>query len=102
MKIGVAAMEMSMEGKVSSRFGRCPCFLIVESENDSFEGIKNPAADLPGGAGPAAVQALADHNVQVAVAGEFGPKAIQALQVAGIRPVESSESIRDAVAKLRA
>ena len=100
MKIGVAAMENSLDAEVSKRFARCPWFLIVNSEDLSFEGFNNPAADMAGGSGPAAVQELSSRGVQVAVAGEFGPKAVQAMQAAGIRPVDASGKIRDALAGL--
>ena len=97
MKIGVAAMGDSLEAEVSERFGRCPWFLIVDSESLDCEALPNPAANLAGGAGPAAVQELANHGVNLALAGQFGPKAEQALAAAGIRYVEAAGNVRDAV-----
>lgn len=98
MRIGVAAMGESLESAVSDRFGRCPYFLIVESDAMTFEAILNPASTVPGGAGPAAVQELANRGVEVAIAGEFGPKAQHALEMAGIRSVKATGTARDAVA----
>jgi predicted Fe-Mo cluster-binding NifX family protein len=101
MRVGVAAEEAALDAAVSARFGRCARFVIVETDTMSFEEVMNPARDLPGGAGPAAVQTLADRRVEVAIAGEFGPKAQRALDVAGIRGITASGSIRDAVARVR-
>jgi predicted Fe-Mo cluster-binding NifX family protein len=98
MKVGVAAMEGSLDAKVSAQFARCPCFVIVDSDTLEFEVLDNPARQMAGGAGPAAVQDLVNHGVQAAVAGQFGPKAEQALQAAGIRRVSATGNVRDAVA----
>jgi len=98
MKIGVAAMGESLDADVSDQFARCPFFLIVDSQSMGFESFANPAAAMPGGAGPAAVQEIVNRGARVAVAGRLGPKAEQALQAAGLRFVAASGRIRDAVA----
>lgn len=98
MRIGIAAMENSLDADVSSRFGRCPWFLVVDSESLRFEGFKNPAAGMPGGAGPAAAQELTKRGAEVAIAGEFGPKAESTLAAAGVRCVRASGPVRDAIA----
>ena len=99
MKIGVAAMNESLDAEVSEQFGRCPHFLIVDPETLSFEAFSNPAAQMSGGAGPAAVQELVRHGAEVALAGNCGPKAQQALQAAGMRFAEATGTVRDAVGK---
>ncbi|MGD8450946.1 MAG: NifB/NifX family molybdenum-iron cluster-binding protein [Phycisphaerae bacterium] len=101
MKIGVAAADQTLDAQVSERFGRCPWFLIVESEDMSCTAHRNPAADMPGGAGPAAVQELIRLGAQVVLAGEFGPKADHALRAANIRFEIASGPIRDAIANLK-
>ena len=98
MKIGVAATGESLEAQVCEQFGRCPYFVIVDSETMGTEAFGNPAAQMSGGAGPAAVQELVNRGVQVAVAGQLGPKAQQALQAAGVRFVAAGGSVGDAVA----
>lgn len=102
MKVGVAAMDGSLDADVSQQFARCPKFVIVESDSLTFEAFDNPARDMPGGAGPAAVQELVNRGVRVAIAGRFGPKAEQALQAAGIRRMEASGKVRDAVSTVQA
>jgi hypothetical protein len=51
MKIAVTATGPELEAKVDPRFGRCPCFLIVETDDLSFEAIENPNVTLGGGRG---------------------------------------------------
>ena len=97
MKIGVAAMGESLDVQVSGQFGRCPYFIIVDPDTLEFEAFSNPAAQMSGGAGPAAVQELVQHGAERAIAGRLGPKAEQALAAAGIKFSEATGTIREAV-----
>ena len=81
----------------STKFGRCPNFVLVDSETLEFKSFSNPAVQMSGGAGPAAVQELARHGAEIAVAGQIGPKAESALAAAGIQFVAASGTVRDAV-----
>lgn len=101
MKIGIAATGGSMDAQVSDQFGRCPFFLIVDSDTMRFEAFTNPASDMSGGAGPAAVRELVNRGAEVVIAGRFGPKAQSALDAAGVRYVEAGGKVRDAVAALK-
>ena len=98
MKIGVSAVEGSMDARVEPRFGRCPHFLIVDSETMSFEAFGNPATSLPRGSGPRAVQELVDRGAEVVLTGRVGPNAEQALQAANLEVVTGvSGTVREAV-----
>jgi predicted Fe-Mo cluster-binding NifX family protein len=97
MKIAVAATGQTLDDRVSETFGRCPWFVIVDADTLALESIHNPAQDLPGGAGPAAVQELGRHGVTLALAGRVGPKAESALQAAGIAFASASGTIREAL-----
>ncbi len=97
MKIGVAAMDETVDAEVSEQFGRCPYFVIVESETLKAEAFSNPAREMSGGAGPAAVQELVNHGAEVVLAGTYGPRAEQALDAAGLRYAEARGKVRDAV-----
>jgi len=100
MKIAVAAMDGTLDADVSQQFARCPKFLLIDSETLAFEAFDNPARDLPGGAGPAAAQELVNRGAEMAVAGQFGPKAVQALEAAGMRYSEATGTVREAVSGL--
>jgi len=97
MKIGVAAMGESLDVQVSGQFGRCPYFIIVDTETLDFEAFPNPAGQMSGGAGPAAVQELVQHGAKGAIAGRVGPKAEQALMAAGIQFSVATGTVREAV-----
>jgi len=101
MRIAFAATGATLEAAVSETFGRAPWFVIVDDSTFAFTAFENPAGDRPGGAGPAAVQALADRNVTRVLAGRVGPKAEKALAAAGIRFTPARGTVADAIADLK-
>jgi len=98
MKIGVSASAGSLDAQVDPRFGRCPYFVIVDSETMEFEAIPNTAAGAVGGAGIQAAQTVASKGVKAVVTGNVGPNAFQALSTAGINIVVGAfGTVREAV-----
>jgi len=87
MKIAVTAAEPSLDAAVDPRFGRCPYFLIVETDDLTFEALENPNLAAGGGAGIQSAQSMSDHRVNVVLTGACGPNAIRTLSAAGIRVV---------------
>jgi predicted Fe-Mo cluster-binding NifX family protein len=49
MKICVSAVSGSLDAQINPRFGRCQCFMIVDSETIEFEAVANIAASAMGG-----------------------------------------------------
>jgi len=84
MKIAVSATGGSMSALVSEQFGRCAYFLIVDTETMKFEPVSNDAADMTGGAGPAAVKLISGRGAKVVLTGKAGFNAETALKSAGI------------------
>jgi len=87
MKIAVTTNECSLDAKVDPRFGRCSYFLIVETDDMTFEATENPNASLGSGAGIQSAQLMAEKGVEVVLTGNCGPYAHQALSAAGIEVV---------------
>lgn len=87
MKVAVSATGGSMTAQLDTRFGRCAYFVIVDSETMKFTAFSNPASELSGGAGPAAVREIAKHNVEAVITGRAGVNAETALNAAGIKIV---------------
>jgi predicted Fe-Mo cluster-binding NifX family protein len=85
MKICISSDGNNLDSAVDSRFGRCPFFLIVDSETEQFEAIANPGANFGGGAGIAAAQKIAEQKVDIVITGNVGPNAFGVLQSAGIK-----------------
>jgi len=84
MKIAVTATEPSLDARMDPRFGRCPYFLVVETDDGSFEAVENQSVSLGGGAGIQSAQLMADKGVQTVLTGNCGPNAYQTLAAAGI------------------
>jgi len=102
MKICVSATANSLDASVDPRFGRCPYFLIVDSETMQFEAIPNMASGAMGGAGIQAAQIIAGKGVKAVITGNVGPNAFQALSAARIQIITGAYgTVREAVEKYK-
>ena len=100
MKIAVSATGGSLAAQIDERLGRCAYFVIVDSETMKFTAFANPASELSGGAGPAAVREIVKHGVEVILTGSVGGNAQRALEEANIKiAVGSTGTVREAVEK---
>jgi len=103
MKVAVTATDRSLDASVDPRFGRCPCFLIVETDDLSFEALENPNLTLGGGAGIQSAQLMAERGVQHVLTGNCGPNAHQTLSAAGIGVIIGcSGVVRDVIEQYKA
>ena len=87
MKIAVTATGPTLDDQVDARFGRCPCFLIVNSESLDFEAVENPNLALGGGAGIQSAQMMSEKGVEVVLTGNCGPNAFRTFGAAGIQVI---------------
>jgi len=88
MKICVSAASANdLDAPIDPRFGRCPYFVIVDSETLQFEAVPNTASSGMSGAGIQAAQTIASKGAKVLITGNIGPNAFQALSAAGIKIV---------------
>ena len=102
MKICVSAVANSLDAQVDPRFGRCPFFVIVDSETMEFEAISNLASGAVGGAGIQAAQTVVSRGVEVVITGNVGPNAFQALSSAGVKIVTRAfGTVREAVERYK-
>jgi predicted Fe-Mo cluster-binding NifX family protein len=98
MKIAVTSKGNRLDAQVDPRFGRCQTFIVVETEDMSFEAVDNSSAAAGGGAGIQAAQLIADKDAEVLLTGNCGPNAFKTLEAAGIKvAVGVSGSIQEAV-----
>ncbi|NMD42527.1 MAG: dinitrogenase iron-molybdenum cofactor biosynthesis protein [Firmicutes bacterium] len=85
MKLAVCAQGEGLEAQVDQRFGRCPYFVIVDSESGAVEkSVPNSGMAATGGAGPQSARQLSQEGVEAVAVGHVGPNAATALQAAGI------------------
>ena len=77
VRVAVATKgKKGLEDEISEVFGRTNTITIVDIIDDEIRNIQvlqNPALSYRYGAGPILAKTLVDLNVEVAVAGEFGP-----------------------------
>ncbi|MDD4995994.1 MAG: NifB/NifX family molybdenum-iron cluster-binding protein [Patescibacteria group bacterium] len=82
MKIAISSMSENIEGNVSDVFGRCPYFVITEIKDGKIEKteiVKNESTDQNSGAGVLAAQLMAEKNIEVVIANNVGPRALDVL-----------------------
>jgi predicted Fe-Mo cluster-binding NifX family protein len=85
MKVAICSSGNSLDSMVDPRFGRCPCFAVVDPETMDTTFVANPGASMGQGAGIQAAQAVAASGATSVVAGNMGPNAFAALSASGIR-----------------
>jgi len=85
MKIAVSSSGKNLDAQIDPRFGRCSYFLIIDTDDMSYEAFGNENAALGGGAGIQSAQFVASKGVGALITGNCGPNAVQALTAAGIK-----------------
>lgn len=102
MKMCISASSGNLDANVDSRFGRCPYFVIVDSETMEFNVISNESTNAAHGAGIQAAQTVANMGVKVVITGNVGPNAFNVLSATGIKIVTgASGSIKESVEKYK-
>lgn len=102
MKIAISAVGRDLESSIDERFGRCPYFIIVETDDLSYEAIENTNADLSGSAGIQSASMVASKGVEAVITGNCGPKAMQVFTAANISVISGQHGvIRDVVEKFK-
>ena len=85
MKVAISSTGKDLNAPLDPRFGRCPYFVIVETEDMTFEVLTNDAGAQGGGAGIQAAGQVASKKVDAVITGNCGPNAVQTLNAAGIQ-----------------
>jgi predicted Fe-Mo cluster-binding NifX family protein len=102
MLIAVTSEEPLLDARIDGRFGRCQYFLIINTDDLSFEAVENRNAALGGGAGIQSAQMIAAKGVTHVFTGACGPNAYQVLSAAGIEVVTGcAGGVRDVINQFR-
>jgi predicted Fe-Mo cluster-binding NifX family protein len=101
MRVIVSRTGDTLDAQVSPVFGRCPVFLLVDTETMEARAIPNPAVGASGGAGVQAAQLVVREGAEAILSGNLGPNAMGVIATAGI-PAYSvpSGTAREAVEAL--
>lgn len=99
MKIAVCSKEGASNSLLANRFARAEFFVIFDSETKNYTSLENKAKMAAGGASGVAVKTLSDHNVDVVLCPEVGPKALEALNAFEIKAFNFSaaNSVTEAI-----
>jgi predicted Fe-Mo cluster-binding NifX family protein len=103
MKIAVSSEGPNLDSQVDPRFGRCPYFVIVDTDTMEFEAIQNTYSMAAGGAGIQTAQMIANRGVEVVLTGSCGPNAYQTLSAAGVQVVVGvAGTVKEAIERFKA
>jgi len=97
MKVAISATE---DGKVDTRFGRCPKFQIIEIEDKKIKSgktIDNLGTMQAGGAGIQAAQIVGNEKVEAVITGNVGPNAMMTLKQLGVTVYQGSGEIEEVI-----
>lgn len=84
MKVAVTAHGPGLDAQFVPVFGRCPAFVLIDTETSTSEVLENGAATAAGGAGIQAAQMVIDRGAKAVITGNVGPNAFQVLSAAGV------------------
>ena len=98
MRIAVSASGSTLDSNVDPRFGRCPYFVIADTDSGESEAVENASAASSQGAGISTAQMMAEKQVGAVLTGNCGPNAYQTLNAAGIDVITGvSGTAREAI-----
>ena len=101
MKIAVTSMGQEITSQVDPRFGRAAYFIVYDSDKQDYTAVSNSInSQAAQGAGIQAAQTVVNHEANMVVSGNIGPKAFAALKAAGIRIVTWSDGSVEQAVKL--
>jgi predicted Fe-Mo cluster-binding NifX family protein len=103
MKVAISATGRTLDDAVDPRFGRCSTFLLVETDDMTFEAVENGNSSLGGGAGIQTAQLVAQKGAKAVLTGNCGPNAHQTLSAAGIDVIVGcSGTVSEVVVRFKA
>jgi predicted Fe-Mo cluster-binding NifX family protein len=102
MKIAISSTGKDMNSQIDPRFGRCAYFMILQTDDMSFEVIENEFKSLGGGAGIQAAGFVHSKEVKAVLTGNCGPNAMNVFDECKVQvfPVQSG-LIKDCVEQFK-
>ncbi|MFP4022517.1 MAG: NifB/NifX family molybdenum-iron cluster-binding protein [Candidatus Paceibacterota bacterium] len=97
MKIAIASVQNDKNSEVSDIAGRAPYYLIFNENSELIDSFENPFTEQKGGAGVAVAKMLAEKGVDMVIAGAFGEKMTDALEVEEIEYLEKGGLVAETI-----
>jgi len=102
MKVALSANGRDLDAQIDPRFGRCAYFVIVDTDDMSFEAFDNESNTLGGGAGIQAAQFVASKGAKVLITGQCGPNAVRTLSAADVELFTGQTgTVREAIGRYK-
>ena len=100
MLIAIAAIDPDLNAQVALHGARAPYYLLFDDQGILLDSLVNPFVQVDQGAAPRAALFLSDNGVTLLAAGDFGPRLISELEQRGIRYVQKTDLVSDALKEL--
>ncbi|MCE5259142.1 MAG: NifB/NifX family molybdenum-iron cluster-binding protein [Chloroflexi bacterium] len=84
MHVMISSNGASLDASVSPVFGRCPYYILVDTDTMAVQMFANPAQEVSGGAGIQSAQFIVEKGAQALITGNVGPNAMEVLSAASI------------------
>lgn len=103
MKVCITSTGDSLEAQVDPRFGRCPYFIIYDTDTDEFKAFENSSMTAVSGAGIQAAQFVVNEGAEVVITGNVGPNSFGVFNAAGVKIITgvAGMKVKDAVEKFK-
>jgi len=103
MKIAISAREQTLKSLVDLRFGRCNCFIVVDTATGDYRAVSNNQnLNAAQGAGIQSAEIVSRQGVEAVITGHCGPKAFRTLSAAGIKVFAGAEgTVADTVERFK-
>ena len=102
MKIGISSTGKDMNSQIDPRFGRCAWFMIIQTDDMSFDVFENEYKSMGGGAGIQSANFLHSKDVNTVLTGNCGPNAMNVFSECKIRVITGQAGlIKEAVEKFK-
>ncbi|MGD2142235.1 MAG: NifB/NifX family molybdenum-iron cluster-binding protein [Candidatus Bathyarchaeota archaeon] len=102
MKIAISTSGSNLSSPVDARFGRCPSFIVLDTNTMEFEVVPNRSVGSAHGAGIQTAQLIASRGVEVVLTGNIGPNAFAALSTSSIKVVSGvSGTVEEVVERFK-
>jgi predicted Fe-Mo cluster-binding NifX family protein len=104
VKVAVTSQGPDLDGQVDPRFGRAPCFVLVDTQSGELSVRHNSGNLLTAhAAGMQAAGALISLGAAAVITGNIGPKAFGTLQAAKVSVYRlTSGTVREAIERFNA
>ncbi len=100
MKLAASATGKELSSQIDPRFGRSAYFVIVETNDMSFEAFETDNISMNTGAGISSANFIVSKGAKALLTGNCGPKAMQVFSAAGIKVFTGQTgTIKDSVEK---